>query len=306
VKNDQIKEWLESEKGRKIILASFLLLGLATVIYGVTSLKSKMQEPFGGKKTGWTAYTEQKQAEEITRLQATDTDGDSLSDYDEKFIYGTSLFVADTDSDGLLDGAEIKNNTDPLCAEGKDCGVAIAENTQGTATTTKTMTPAEIRTALLAAGISQDLLTGVDDATLQQIYTETIGTQASTETMITAGSASGHTATEIRTFFQTSGMDAATLSAISDADLLISYQNTVTSLGYDPISMTDQNVLASYLSGTAATTDNTTTTTTTTDKIYTAQELLDIRKYLVENGVSQSEIDTLTDEELIKIINSSN
>ena len=62
----------------------------------------------------------------VDALHYRDTDGDGLSDFDELYVYGTSPYLADTDSDGIPDGQEIKNGTNPLCAEGKQCtGLAI-------------------------------------------------------------------------------------------------------------------------------------------------------------------------------------
>lgn len=50
--------------------------------------------------------------------QDIDTDGDGLSDGEEKFVYGTSAIYADSDLDGILDGAEvITHGTDPLLAD---------------------------------------------------------------------------------------------------------------------------------------------------------------------------------------------
>lgn len=43
----------------------------------------------------------------IGNLNATDTDGDGLSDADEINLYGTNPFLADTDKDGLKDGEEV-------------------------------------------------------------------------------------------------------------------------------------------------------------------------------------------------------
>jgi len=43
-----------------------------------------------------------------------DTDGDGLSDYEEKYIYGTNPKNSDTDHDGLKDGAEVKRGRNPL------------------------------------------------------------------------------------------------------------------------------------------------------------------------------------------------
>ena len=46
---------------------------------------------------------------------ATDTDGDTLSDYDEAYLYGTSVYTNDTDGDGMPDPWEVQytNAVDP-------------------------------------------------------------------------------------------------------------------------------------------------------------------------------------------------
>lgn len=59
--------------------------------------------------------------DETTRLQSIDTDHDGLNDYEELNFYETSPYLADTDSDGLLDKLEIDQGTNPLCAEGEAC-----------------------------------------------------------------------------------------------------------------------------------------------------------------------------------------
>jgi hypothetical protein len=52
-----------------------------------------------------------------------DSDGDSLSDFDEINVYGTDPNNFDTDSDGLSDGDEIDVGTDPLDADTDDDGL---------------------------------------------------------------------------------------------------------------------------------------------------------------------------------------
>jgi hypothetical protein len=42
-----------------------------------------------------------------------DTDADYLNDYEELFIYATHPYIADTDGDGLFDGQEIQQGSDP-------------------------------------------------------------------------------------------------------------------------------------------------------------------------------------------------
>ena len=48
---------------------------------------------------------------------ATDTDGDGLSDSDERFIYGTNSDASDTDGDCIDDGDEVAQGTSPLSSD---------------------------------------------------------------------------------------------------------------------------------------------------------------------------------------------
>jgi hypothetical protein len=48
------------------------------------------------------------------RTVAADTDGDTISDYDETYIYGTDPKKSDTDGDGIADNTELLAGTDPL------------------------------------------------------------------------------------------------------------------------------------------------------------------------------------------------
>ena len=47
-------------------------------------------------------------------MEAVDTDGDGLSDWDELNIYNTNATNNDTDGDGVSDGDEVNNGTNPL------------------------------------------------------------------------------------------------------------------------------------------------------------------------------------------------
>lgn len=150
------------------------------------------------------------QYDETVRLQSIDTDKDGLSDYDELYMYSTSPYLPDTDSDKRSDATEIKESTDPLCPEGTVCvegefgsGV-VASSTPASPLLNQTVTPDEIllqsqlggagggaidptavaeilkdtvklRELILNTGkISKEDLDKIDDATLKQMAEEMI------------------------------------------------------------------------------------------------------------------------------------
>ncbi len=62
-----------------------------------------------------------------TNPSLTDTDGDGIRDYDEVYKYHTNPTLYDTDEDGMGDGAEIKNNLNPLEKDTNKNGVIDSE-----------------------------------------------------------------------------------------------------------------------------------------------------------------------------------
>ena len=63
----------------------------------------------------------------ISAGDATDTDGDGLSDSDERFVYKTDPASSDTDGDGLPDGEEIAMGSSPLAADTDGDGLGDGE-----------------------------------------------------------------------------------------------------------------------------------------------------------------------------------
>ena len=109
----------------KITYSSLGLIGIFTLILGFISLGRVIQNP--ARQTELARLKAQEQASSVSiagrdaALKNKDTDGDGLNDYDELYIYGTSPYLPDSDSDGLTDKQEIESGTDPNCPTGQNC-----------------------------------------------------------------------------------------------------------------------------------------------------------------------------------------
>jgi len=169
------------------------------------------------------------------QLKLQDSDGDGLSDFDELRIYGTSPFIADTDSDGVTDIAEIKAGTDPTCPEGEDCfggggNLASDKSTDSRFETPEVKAllenPAELRALLISSGADPIVVGNLDDLTLQAV-----GKQAfdalSNPTPQKIEFLQNLDAEQVRTLLVASGADISKLGDISDEDLLQIYNQAL-------------------------------------------------------------------------------
>lgn len=105
-------------KNQKIAIASLAVFAILTVALWAAQLKNNIYGPFNrpaGKNQA------ASQADSDLALRTKDTDGDSLSDYDELSLYKTSPYLEDTDGDEIKDGEEIKNGANPNCPKGRTC-----------------------------------------------------------------------------------------------------------------------------------------------------------------------------------------
>ena len=147
-------------------------------------------------------------------LKSLDTDGDGLTDFDELYIYQTSPYLADSDSDGESDKKEIDEGFDPNCPKGQNCRSSGGGTTNDSRLTTDELQPpsggsleegqttgdsqlttgtgltdlpvelqnelgglsaSELRQLLLSSGqIDQEQLEAIDDATLMQVMREVL------------------------------------------------------------------------------------------------------------------------------------
>jgi hypothetical protein len=107
------------QKAGFIMVAGF---GALALIFGVFYVWKHVASPFVISYTGPKFLTGDEQREqEMEALRNEDTDGDGLSDYDELYLYRTSPYIADSDSDGIGDKTEIDSGADPNCAPSMPC-----------------------------------------------------------------------------------------------------------------------------------------------------------------------------------------
>jgi hypothetical protein len=190
--------WTREERAG---FAFVISAGFLALVLGVFFMLHHVSAPFYVDYTGPHFKTDaEKQAELLVAQKAKDTDGDTLSDYDELYVYKTSPYLSDTDGDNTDDQIELKAATNPNCPAGADCSNTLVNpdgvsgntisNSIGAPTTTpsgtatgsgapseadirstlSSLTPDEVRKLLLQAGATQVQIDGLTDEQVMALY----------------------------------------------------------------------------------------------------------------------------------------
>lgn len=221
-----------------ILLSLVLVIGLSAMLLGTLSIQRTIRQPFAAARGGDVASTNQ-----ATVLDATkDTDGDTIPDQVELANYGTSPFLADSDSDGKSDSEEIAVGKDPNCPEGQTCGrdVTVPTAELGAAfppsVDTTQISAAELRTMLRQSGISEEQLAELTDQQLLESYNQALSnadvptTNQPTTQSPSTDSLNTLSPAQIRELLIKNGIDQNQLEGLSDADLQKLFSETVASL----------------------------------------------------------------------------
>jgi len=191
---------------QKVGLFLLFVFAILAVGLGVLQLRNNLYGPFALDNAAPNISADEINTVEAQQLR--DTDHDGLNDFDELYVYGTSIYLADSDSDGITDKQEVDKGTNPLCPEGQKCGGIADENTdaeRGASSSLKILgidpnpdlgevpvdlnvalkDPAQVKKMLLEAGVGADVLKGISDTELMKMVNEimVVSSTANIETL---------------------------------------------------------------------------------------------------------------------------
>jgi hypothetical protein len=129
---------------QKIAFVLFVFLAVGGIFFGVRSFAANLYRPIQQQLTKFytgedvTGLGEQDSKEREAQ-KSKDTDQDGLSDYDELYVYKTSPYLSDSDSDTFDDKTEVFTNNDPNCPKEKTCTGAVMTVEESSARETTTL-----------------------------------------------------------------------------------------------------------------------------------------------------------------------
>lgn len=184
-------------KEQKIGVALLSIFALFAIGLGFLQIRNTMYAPFALNNK--VPYVVKDDIDTNEALMYRDTDKDGLNDFDELYVYITSPYLADTDSDGIDDKTEIEKGSNPICAEGQTCSELTANedallNTSPAQSASSTLgpppsaqdldqlinNPAEIRKMLLASGFDKKILDQTSDADLMKMVKDVLNSTSTT------------------------------------------------------------------------------------------------------------------------------
>ncbi len=217
------------------------------IVLGFFRLNKAIALPFKRNTTFTFKTTDQLEKERTQKLREQDTDGDGLNDYDELYVFRTSPFLEDSDSDGVPDGVEVAQESDPNCPKGKTCrqakifaaqtGGGTDSGSQGGGTSGTNPTTGQVGTPTTSTSADAE-------AKVMAVIAETFGDPNQlTPQKITDG-LQKMPSDQLREFLGKLGVPAAALQRADDATLRKLITDTLNEIAVSPPSGTSVNAPA--------------------------------------------------------------
>ena len=210
------------------------VLAVALLVFGFSfwQAQSSIKKPFA---IGAERYnieqpvTSEIDLNDVETLKKLDTDKDNLSDYLEIYVYGTSAYIEDTDSDGLLDGAEVVSGNNPLCGQAEGCTsesiIAPASNTTNSLLALYS-SEEQLRQGLMQLGFTEADLAPLSQQDMMELYEQTnnlLQTQPESFQQEAISTLYNLTPNEVRALLIEDGASEIDLATISDEQLMEMY-----------------------------------------------------------------------------------
>lgn len=210
---------------QKLTLWIFIVVGAATFVFGILNFQKSIVLPFArrGGANGFQTADEQEKAR-TQKLKTQDTDGDTITDYDELYVFRTSPFLEDTDSDGVTDGKEIAAATDPNCPQGKTCRQALLATAGAD---TSAASGGAVQGSAAAAGTAQGSAATTtapqaaipDGDTIVQVITDSFGDISTLTPARISQTLTAMSTADLKTFLGKLGIPEGAISKADDATL---------------------------------------------------------------------------------------
>ncbi len=228
---DVVKEYLAVPGHFEMMLSiSIVALGLGAIGFGGYQVKSSISYRSAATAATSTAVAlDYATQPDLLGQRTKDTDNDGLSDYDELYVYGTSAYLTDSDSDGVDDKTELVKNTDPNCSYRESCFFDVPDDLLVSQSDVNFTSPAaqksaqELRTFLTTSGVSAEDLATLNDADLAAAYQQALQqaqTVADSGNVDISGELSGMSAEQLRALLLQYGVSDNILNTVSDTELL--------------------------------------------------------------------------------------
>ncbi|XOU94419.1 MAG: hypothetical protein ACNFW9_06350 [Candidatus Kerfeldbacteria bacterium] len=214
-----------SEKRLFILLIAIVVIGVPLSIW---QINSQINSPFAPKKIIEVeninfSIAVDYQLPVMENLRDLDTDNDGITDYDELYRHKTSPYIADSDSDSILDKIEIDQGTDPNCPEGAVCSreevPALVEINDELADQLENMSVDQLRQLMIDSGAPEEQVNKISDEdllkTFQDILAEEGGTTNTQENILNLNLEEDNTNTAIN--LET--IDYETLFNLNDSEI---------------------------------------------------------------------------------------
>jgi len=227
----EVRGYFRNEKLVNNLLAALILFfGLAAIVLGFFQFRYQINKDIFARFQPTAAVSG---PEDLLGLKEKDTDQDGLSNYDELYLYGSSPYIQDTDSDGINDQKEVAAGGDPTCPEGQNCFAfwnpetpqnAAADNSS---LSTGQISSVQLRQTLKQAGMTDEELAQFSDEDLLQLYQQALAgmqsgnTQAETSAVTPAvANPADLTPAQIRQYLKEAGVASSLLDQVTDDELM--------------------------------------------------------------------------------------